>query len=265
MKVVTTVAGLEEGIVKLDEQFPVVTEINPSPETGANVIENAHDEPCGGDFTTAFAKSCNTVFAPLGVDVGGEKLVETAERFGFNTEPTLYDREATEATDPQPMEMPTEFDETGTELAASAIGQHTVLATTLGMASVAQTIANEGTRMPTPIARSAELQPDAEPVEVTSPETAATMRQMMIEVVNNGTGTAAAVPGVQVAGKTGTAEVSVGGGIMNHAWFICFAPSDRPEVAVAVVSEFGGVGGQVAAPLARQILQAVLPLVPDRR
>ncbi|MDP9227715.1 MAG: penicillin-binding transpeptidase domain-containing protein, partial [Actinomycetota bacterium] len=135
-KVITTTAALEDDKVKLDDVFPVVTSINPAPETGANVIENAHDEPCGGTFAETFANSCNTVFAPLGVDVGAEKLVDTAQRFGFNEPPTLYNAEATEATDPEPMVMPDSFDETGTELAASAIGQGTVLATPLGMASV---------------------------------------------------------------------------------------------------------------------------------
>ena len=143
-KVITATAGLEEGKVKLDDTFEPVTEINPAPDTGARVIENAHDELCGGTFEETFAESCNTVFAPLGVEVGEEKLVETAERFGFNQEPTLYNAEATEAADPQPMDMPTTYDETGTELSVSAIGQGTVLATPLGMASVAQTIANGG-------------------------------------------------------------------------------------------------------------------------
>ena len=137
--------------MKLDDSSPRSSEINPAPETGASVIENAHDEPCGGSFVETFAHSCNTVFAPLGVEVGGEKLVETAERYGFNQEPTLYNAEATEAVDPQPMDMPTSFDETGTELAVTAIGQGTVLSTPLGMASVAQTIANSGVRRPTPI------------------------------------------------------------------------------------------------------------------
>jgi peptidoglycan glycosyltransferase len=88
------------------------------------------------------------------------------------------------------------------------------------------------------------------------------MTSLMELVVRGGTGTAANIPGVTVAGKTGTAEVSVNGAIKDHAWFVCFAPAQNPKVAVAVVVEYGGVGGEVAAPLARNILERVLPLVP---
>jgi cell division protein FtsI/penicillin-binding protein 2 len=276
MKVVTTVAGLEEGKVKLDETFDHLTEINPAPDTGANVIENAHDEPCGGTFTDAFADSCNTVFAPLGVEVGGDKLVETAEKFGFNEEPTLYDSEATEAVDPGEMEMPTSFDETGTELAASAIGQHTVLATPLGMASVTQAIANGGTRMPTPIVSDPPLQAEQGPVEVTSAENARVMTSLMEAVVDYGTGTSASLGSVAVAGKTGTAELGpkpnqpppepVAPGEeppdpeqIVDAWFIGFAPARKPKLAVAVMLiDAAGDGGEVAAPIARSILGAGL-------
>jgi cell division protein FtsI/penicillin-binding protein 2 len=275
-KVITTTAGLEEGIVKLDEQFPVVESINPAPETGANVIENAHDEPCGGDFTDAFAKSCNTVFAPLGIEIGGDKLVETAEKYGFNETPTLYNREATEATDPQPMEMPDRFDETGTELAVSAIGQHTVLSTPLGMASVAQTIAAGGTRQPTPIVAEPELQADAGPVEVTSRENARVLNGLMRAVVDYGTGQSASLGRIQVAGKTGTAELGpkpnqpppepVGPGEeppdpeqIVDAWFLAFAPAQKPQLAIAVMLvDAEGDGGEVAAPIAREVLAAGL-------
>jgi cell division protein FtsI/penicillin-binding protein 2 len=81
-------------------------------------------------------------------------------------------------------------------------------------------------------------------------------------VVQGGTGQAASIPGVAVAGKTGTAEVDVDGERKNHAWFVCFAPAGSPKLALAVVSELGGVGGEVAAPLARGILSSSLPLAP---
>jgi peptidoglycan glycosyltransferase len=98
--------------------------------------------------------------------------------------------------------------------------------------------------------------------QAVSKKTAKTITSLMELVVRSGTGTAANLgTSIPVAGKTGTAEVGAVGDIQNHAWFICFAPSDEPEVAVAVVSEFGGTGGSVAAPIARGILQAVLPLV----
>jgi cell division protein FtsI/penicillin-binding protein 2 len=158
------------------------------------------------------------------------------------------------------------------EIGSTAIGQFRTLATTLQMASVAQTIANEGKRMPTPIAKDPALQSDAEPVEVTPPKTAATIRDLMIQVVANGTGTAAALPGIQVAGKTGTAELGPAALEPGEelepdeevpqeldAWFIAFAPAADPKLAVAVmVVNAEGDGGEIAAPIARDILAAGL-------
>jgi cell division protein FtsI/penicillin-binding protein 2 len=271
-KVITATAALEADKVKLDDTFPVVTELNPAPETGARVISNAHGEPCGGDFITTFADSCNTVFAPLGVAIGARKLVETSERYGFNQEPTLYNEQATEAVDPPAMEMPTAFDETGTELSVSAIGQGQVLANALGMASVAQTVANGGIRSPTPIATEPELQASSGAVEVTSRENARVLNGLMRAVVSRGTGTAAALPNVQVAGKTGTAEIGPRAGaptpppgsadeqdLIVDAWFIAFAPARKPKLALAVtITDAPGDGGTVAAPIAREIFASAL-------
>ncbi|MFL5906473.1 MAG: penicillin-binding transpeptidase domain-containing protein, partial [Solirubrobacterales bacterium] len=164
-KVITTTAALEGHDVKLSDTFPVLTEINPDPTNGARVVHNAHDEACGGTFTQAFAKSCNTVFAPLGVKVGAKRLVETAERYGFNQQPSLYNATATAATKPGKMSIPTDFSEdtSHTVLSVTAFGQGTVLATPLGMASVAQAVANDGVRSPTPIVKDPELQSDAKP------------------------------------------------------------------------------------------------------
>jgi penicillin-binding protein A len=271
-KVITTTAALDENQVKLDDTFDSVTEINPAPQTGARVISNAHNETCGGTFVDAFAHSCNTVFAPLGIKVGGEKLVETSERYGFNSEPTLYNAEATAAVEPGKMTIPPEFDETGTLLSVTAIGQGDVLATPLGMASVAQTVANGGTRSPTPIVTDPALQAEAGPVQVTSKENARVLTGLMRAVVTQGTGSAAALPGVQVAGKTGTAEIGPKPGqtapppgsedeqeLIVDAWFIAFAPARKPQLAIAVtVLDAPGDGGTVAAPIARQILGSAL-------
>jgi penicillin-binding protein A len=278
-KVVTATAGLEAGKVKLGEQFPVVTEINPDPDSGARVIENAHDEPCGGSFVEAFAKSCNTVFAPLGVRIGAEKIVETAEQYGWNQPTTLYDAKATAATDPGRMTMPTNFegDTSHTNISVTAIGQGEVLATPLGMASVAQAIANGGTRSTTPIVTEPNLQSAAGPVEVTSTANARVLTSLMRGVVSNGTGTAARLPKTQVAGKTGTAELGpkpnqpppkpVGPGQeppdpeqIVDAWFIAFAPAQKPKLAIAVMLiDADGDGGEVAAPIAQDILGSVFP------
>lgn len=266
-KVITATAALDEGVVKTGDTFPVETS---NSEIGRE-ISNSHDSPCGGTFVQSFAKSCNTVFAPLGVKVGAEKLIEVAEAFGFNQPPALMAEEAQAALDPPASTIPNPI-EGDVALGESAIGQGQVLATPLQMASVAQTIANGGTRLPTPIVRTGELRPEAEPVEVTSPETAATVRDMMVEVVRSGTGTAAALPDVQVAGKTGTAELGpkalqpgdqLGEGEEPEqevdAWFTAFAPAKHPKVAVAVmIVNANGDGGVVAAPIARQVLAAAL-------
>jgi cell division protein FtsI/penicillin-binding protein 2 len=173
--------------------------------------------------------------------------------------------------DPPPSTIPagtTESVETG----ESAIGQGRVLATPLEMATVSQTIANGGIRMPTPIARNKALQPEGGPVEVTSKKTAATVRDLMVGVVNEGTGVAAALPGIEVAGKTGTAELgptalSSGDEVVPgaeplqelDAWFTAFAPADDPKLAVAVlVVDSAGDGGEIAAPIARQVLASGL-------
>jgi cell division protein FtsI/penicillin-binding protein 2 len=266
-KVITATAALDAGVVKTDETFPVETS---NSEIGRE-IANSHDAPCGGTFVQSFARSCNTVFAPLGVRVGGEKLVETAEAFGFNQPPALMAEEAQAALDPPASTIPNPI-EGDVAVGESAIGQGQVLATPLQMASVAQTIANGGTRLPTPIVRTRELRPEAEPVEVTSEKTAATVRDMMVEVVRNGTGTAAALPDVQVAGKTGTAELGPkalqpGEELAEgeepeqelDAWFTAFAPAKDPRIAVAVmIVNANGDGGEVAAPIARQVLDAAL-------
>jgi penicillin-binding protein A len=275
-KVITTTAALEDKKVKLEDTFDVVESINPAPEQGAAVIENAHDEPCGGTFTQAFAKSCNTVFAPLGVDVGEKNLVETSEAYGFNEEPTLYNAEATELTEPGKMEIPTDVG-SATDLAASSIGQGRVLATPLGMASVAQTVAAGGTRSATPIVGDEELQADFEPVEVSSQEIARVLTGLMKAVVTSeGTGGAASIPGVQVAGKTGTAELgpkpnqpppkvdpqtgeAADPEQIVDAWFIAFAPADKPRLAIAVMLiDADADGGEAAAPIAREVLGAAL-------
>jgi peptidoglycan glycosyltransferase len=273
-KVITTTAALEGRDVKLSDTFPVVTEINPDLDAGARVIHNAHDEPCGGTFVQAFAHSCNTVFAPLGVKVGAERLVNTAERYGFNQTPSLYNTSATRAADPNPMTIPTDFSEdiSHTDLSVSAIGQGRILATPLGMASVAQTVANEGVRSPTPMVKDPGLQSDAEPVQVTSKENARVLTGLMRAVVTSGTGVAADIPGLQVAGKTGTAELGPRPGappappgqedpenMIVDGWFIAFAPARKPKLAIAVMLiDSDGDGGSTAAPIARQILAAAL-------
>ncbi len=266
-KVITASGALDAGIVSTSDSFPV--EIS-NTDIGRE-IANSHDSPCGGTFTQTFADSCNTVFAPLGVELGGEKLVETAELFGFNSRPSLSDDESMAALDPPASTIP-ETLASSVEVGESAIGQGQVLATPLQMASVAQTIANGGVRSPTSIVRTEGLGPAAESTEVTTAKTAKTMTDLMIKVVNSGTGVAASLPEIQVAGKTGTAELGpkalepgqeLGPGEEPEqeldAWFTAFAPAEKPKLAVAVmIVNSTGDGGEVAAPIAAQILQAGL-------
>jgi cell division protein FtsI/penicillin-binding protein 2 len=264
-KVVTTTAALQKGVVSLDDQFPITNGIN----VGGRFIANAHDEYCGGSFTEAFAESCNAVFAPLGPKIGNDQLVTTAERYGFNSEPALYDAAATAITEPPEPSIPTEIGD-DLDLGVSAIGQGEVLATPLEMASIAQTVGRHGVRLPTPIVAKRGLQSDAGPVRVMSPKIAAQLRDLMIGVVSGGTGTAAALPGVQVAGKTGTAELGPKPGAPSpppgeqpeqsvDAWFTSFAPASKPRLAVAVLLvDADADGGTVAAPVAHDILAAGL-------
>jgi peptidoglycan glycosyltransferase len=269
-KVITTVAALDADLVKLSDTFPVET----SNSDIGREIANSHDAPCGGTFAQSFANSCNTVFAPLGAEVGGELLVETAEKFGFNSPPQLYDKATTAIVEPPASTIPTDISDS-VEVGESAIGQGQVLATPLQLATVSQVIAAGGMRMPTPIAKDTALQPDGQPVRVTSKETAATVRDLMIGVVQNGTGVAAALPNVQVAGKTGTAELGPkalqpGQDAADpaegeepeqelDAWFTAFAPARDPRLAIGVmVVNAEGDGGEIAAPIAAQVLSAGL-------
>ena len=273
-KVITATSALEHHDVKLSDTFPVVTQINPDPVAGARVVANAHDETCGGTFTTAFAKSCNTVFAPLAVKVGAENLVNTAEDYGFNQPVTLYNAQATAATQPNRMSIPTaaelNAEPTHTDLSVTGFGQGKVLATPLGMASVAQTVANGGVRDPTPIVKDPALQSRVKPVQVTSKANARVLTGLMRAVVTEGTGVAANLTGVQVAGKTGTAELGPKPGAppappgaqtdqLIDGWFIAFAPANKPKLAIAVMLiDASGDGGTTAAPIAREILGSAL-------
>ncbi|MEZ5077349.1 MAG: penicillin-binding transpeptidase domain-containing protein [Solirubrobacterales bacterium] len=261
-KIVTTAAALQKGILSLDDEYEIVDGIN----VGGRFISNANGEFCGGTFRHAFAESCNSVFAPLGPQVGNDDLVATAERFGFNSPPTLYASRLVEAMKPAESTIPTEIP-TAIELGVSAIGQGEVQATPLQMASVAQTVANGGVREPTSIVSNRALRPDAEPVRVMSRRLAKQLTELMVGVVVEGTGTAGAIVEAQVAGKTGTAELGPKPGSedeeepeqIKDAWFTAFAPAGNPRLAVGVLLiEAEAAGGDVAAPAAAQVLSAGL-------
>lgn len=262
MKIVTATAALTDHKVKMTDTFDYVTA---GPADG-RMINNAHGEVCGGNFVEAFAKSCNSVFAPLGMEIGEESFTETSEKFGFNEPPAMFDPETTVLVDPPVPTVPQPGDYNN-ELGVSAIGQGKVQATALLMASVAQAIANKGVSLATPITREPELMPEREPVKVTEPKVAAQVTELMKAVVNSGTGAAAGNPNFQVAGKTGTAELGPSGEtdgegepVMNEdAWFAAFAPAGNPRLAVGVmIINAPGDGGTVAAPIAGSVFSAGL-------
>jgi cell division protein FtsI/penicillin-binding protein 2 len=261
-KTITTTAALEKGVVSLDDEFEITDGVN----VGGRFIENANGEYCGGSFREAFAESCNADFAPLGPKIGNDDLVETAERFGFNSPPTLYAPRIVAEVDPEESTIPTEIGDE-LDLGVSAIGQGEVLATPLQMASVAQTIANGGVREPTSIVANEKLRPEAKPVRVMSKKTADQLTELMVGVVTGGTGTAGAIAEAQVAGKTGTAELGPRAGEENaehpqqrkDAWFAAFAPAEKAKLAIGVLLiEAEAAGGEVAAPAAAQVLSAGL-------
>lgn len=265
-KVVVASAAVETGLAGPDSLFPDPTEVTLPSSTAT--IRNYDRGPCvdGTQVTldTAFRRSCNTIFAMLGMELGAATLAETAQSFGFGIALPLE-------LPVQPSVFPTDLDEAA--LAQSAIGQRDVRATPFEMAAVAATVANGGLLM-RPYLVQRVVDADGADVAVTEPEilarvvspaTAAIVAEMMEGVVASGTGTKATVPNVRVAGKTGTAENDEG---PPDVWFIAFAPVEAPTIALAVLIEGGGdagenaTGGSVAAPVARQVLEYWLQ---DRR
>ena len=246
-KTVTASAALTAGTAALTDTYPYEKFV----VLNGWHLRNFHHELCGGSFVQAFADSCNSVFAPVADEVGAKRLVAMAHAFGFNERPTIA-YPVPMSTTRKPEQMPSDL-----SLGVAGIGQGGVIASPLQMASVAQTIASRGLRHPPFIVHSPRVLRDKqEPVKAIGRRVAGEVTQMMEAVVSYGTGTSAAISGITVAGKTGTAEV--GPGRPSDAWFIAFAPADAPRIAVAVLIVNGGVGGDVAAPIARQVLEAAL-------
>lgn len=248
MKIVTVTAALGAHLTTLRTVYPYAT----SADVGGYILHNAGGEDCGGTLLNAFAVSCNSVFAPLGVKVGAERLVGTAERFGFDSVPTIPGELESTIPSASAIGGPT-------AVGSSAIGQGAVSASTLEMADVGATIAMGG-RRPIPT-----LLYGAKPVfvHVTSRTVAREVQQMMIAVIAFGTGTAAAIPGVEVAGKTGTAELTDTGTATNDpkatdAWFVGYAPVGHPRVVACALFPADGSGGATAAPAVREAMIAAL-------
>lgn len=261
-KTVVAAAALDTGTAEPGTTFndPVEFELPGSNAT----ISNANERPCNnGESTTlleAFVRSCNTIFADLSIQLGAVDIGITADALGFNQD-VDYEWQI-----PQAVWNTEELAQDPAALGQSGIGERDVRATPLHMAMIAAAVANDGVAV-TPYAVHRIFDADGTTVEETdvkelgramSSETALTLTQMMERVVTEGTGRQAAVPGVRVAGKTGTAT---GSGAFPNPWFIGFAPVDDPTIAVAVLiegSETSGEsasGGSVAAPIASRLFE----------
>lgn len=249
MKIITATGALQAGITTLSTTYPVAS----SADIGGYTLQNAGGESCGGTLLNAFAVSCNSVFAPLGVKLGAQRLVATAKRYGFDQPSSIAG--AAESTIPSASKIGG-----ATAVGSSAIGQGMVQTTPLEMADVAATIAMGGRRpIPTLLAGQ---RPRF--VRVTSRHVAGEVQRMMIAVVQFGTGTPAQIPGVTVAGKTGTAELTntaaPGASTAKNtdAWFVAYAPVGHPRYVVGALFPNQGYGAAAAAPPVRQILETAL-------
>ncbi|MBD7999594.1 MULTISPECIES: peptidoglycan D,D-transpeptidase FtsI family protein [Oerskovia] len=265
-KLVTAAAALESGQYTPDTVIPAPDEYQyPNSTATMKNFGGARCSPSGEQtLADAMRISCNTAFADLGVTLGGDAMRSQSEDFGFDSKLSVP-MTVTASHFPD-----AEVTDDGGQLARASIGQGDVRATPLQIAMISAAIANGGKQM-TPYTVQTVRGADLEVVEQTepsllrtsvSPTTAQQLTSMMITVVENGSGKPARISGVQVAGKTGTAEHQ--SGAAPHAWFTGFAPADNPQVAVAVIVENGGdsgneaTGGAVAAPIAKAVMEAVL-------
>jgi penicillin-binding protein A len=266
-KVVTAAAAIDSG-----RYTPSSTIDGNSPKLISGVpLRNDGGKSYGPiSLTTALTYSVNTVFAQVGVALGRDTMARYMTRFGFYRKPPLdYPADqriaSGERTARGRLLAPTS---PLIDVGRMAIGQDKLTVTPLQMAMVAAAVANGGTLM-TPHLTDRVLDPDGRTVKriaptvasrVMKPATASALTQMMRTVVEEGTGTAVRLPGIDVAGKTGTAEVGAPGANVTQPWFIAFAPAERPRIAIAVTVERsqGGFGGTVAAPIARAVLQSLL-------
>jgi peptidoglycan glycosyltransferase len=265
-KLVTGAAALESGGLQANSQISAPHRFR-LPGTSHN-LRNFGDEVCSGSgkmtLTDAMRISCNTAFASLAVDLSGDTMRDQAEKFGFGKAFEVPMRSAVSR-------YPAKSDKfTPDRVALTGIGQGDVTSTPLQMAMISAAIANHGEMMQPYLVQTVR-DPQLDVVEQASPHalgtaisssTADALKDMMVAVVRNGTGTSAQISGVDVAGKTGTAQTTATA--PPHAWFTAFAPANDPQVAVAVIVEHGGnlaneaTGGRVAAPMARSVIQAVL-------
>ncbi len=257
-KVIVSAAALADGrtpetVVPAPKEFPLPNSTRVIPNFNGSSCSPSGEQP----LIDALTISCNTAFAQLGIDLGEDRVREMAEAFGL---------------DGEKFEIPLRVEASGigdieddAALAQTSIGQRDVRMTPLQAALVAATVANDGVQMKPYLIDQVQA-PDLTVIDSTSPEewrepisedVANQLTEMMVSVVANGSGRAARIQGVEVAGKTGTAQVSPD--VPDHTWFMGFAPADDPKIAVAVfVANGGGTGGERSAPIARDVMQAYL-------
>jgi peptidoglycan glycosyltransferase len=271
-KIVTAAAALESGQYNENDPVPGASPSNFTPPNASQPLDNENHETCPGtSLKVALENSCNTVYGYLGLKIGASALQSEAEKFGLNS----FGGQQGQLGIPMSVAnsvFPRDVGKPGNEplLAQSAIGQYNVAVTPLQAAMIAATVANKGVVMQ-PYLVAKELAPDGSVLSSTqpkqlsvamSPANAAIISDMMVGVVTNGTGSNAQIPGVQVAGKTGTAQRATNQKPL--AWFVAFAPANNPQVAVAVLIQDDNAqrdeisGGGLAAPIAKQVMQAVL-------
>jgi peptidoglycan glycosyltransferase len=266
MKVVTAAAALDSGEFQPDT---VLNADSPKQISGV-ALENSGGQSFGDiDMTTALTNSVNTYWAQVGEQLGTDTMVEYMERFGFYADPELdYPEDQMRASGVYSEDklVKSDFD-----VGRVAIGQGgaegQILATATQMAEVAATVANGGTLMEPTFLQAAQ-DPDGRTIEeldggdeqgrVISEETAAQLVEMMTNVTREGTASALSVDGVEFAGKTGTAEIDLEG--TNQPWFIMFAPSQDPQIAIAATVERcqGCFGGEVPGPIATAVAESLL-------
>ncbi len=261
MKTVTATAALDSGRFTPQSR---VSGRNGKPISGVP-LNNFGGEDFGDiDLTTALTNSVNTVWAEVGVRLGRKTMSSYMRRFGFFVDPPADYPDSQLVPSAVHVGRRTNLTPASrnVDVGRMAIGQGGLEVTPLQMASVAQTIADGGVRMEPRLGRRVidpdgrvvdDIQP-AQATRVMSPRTAQELTAMMRQVVREGTGTAAALQGVEVAGKTGTAEIDIARRI-NQPWFIGF--TSRVAVAVTVERVQAGTGGVVAAPIAKRVLEAL--------
>jgi len=264
MKVVTATAAIDSGKYRVDS---AVDGTNNRPISGVPLTNDFNESFGQVDLVTAMAKSVNTAWAQVAVALGQKTMRKYMRRFGFELKPALdYPAAAMSASGEYRNGRLLPATSRFVDVGRMGIGQDKLSVTTMQMAQVAATVANDGTLMKPHFTdrildregRTTEkIEPEVQR-KVMAKESAMQVRTMMEAVVERGTGTAAKIDGIQVAGKTGTAETQLGKKI-NDVWFIAFAPSRDPRVAIAVnVQDVPGFGGEIAAPIARDVLKMLL-------